>query len=91
MLNSNSGIDPSSARAFGSSFPAGQNQGGANAFGLGGTPYFDALLLFVCRNGSTCSTVQFSGGIPGLQNYNMQAGLQNRYSYQHLDHNVLVM
>ncbi|DBA91673.1 TPA: hypothetical protein ACH3X1_003273 [Trebouxia sp. C0004] len=53
MLNTNSGIDPSSARAFGTTFPAGQNQGGANAFGLG-------------------------GGIPGLQNYNMQSGLQNR-------------
>ena len=36
MLNSNSGIDHSSARAFGSSFPAGQNQNGANAFGLAG-------------------------------------------------------
>lgn len=36
MLNSNSGLDHSSARAFGSSFPAGQNQNGANAFGLAG-------------------------------------------------------
>ena len=39
MLNSNSGIDHSSARAFGSSFPAGQNQNGANAFGLAGLSY----------------------------------------------------
>ena len=39
MLNSNSGLDHSSARAFGSSFPAGQNQNGANAFGLAGASY----------------------------------------------------
>ena len=39
MLNSNSGLDHSSARAFGTSFPAGQNQNGANAFGLAGASH----------------------------------------------------
>lgn len=56
MLNTNSGIDPSSARAFGTTFPAGQNQGGANAFGLGGRSRW----YIVCRvftKGGDCDTV----------------------------------
>ena len=59
MLNSNAGIDPSTARGFGTAF-SGQNQAGANAFGLGGaqlSPHispvaqdkFAMLVLPTCR------------------------------------------
>lgn len=56
MLNTNSGIDPSSARAFGTTFPAGQNQGGANAFGLGGTPS-RLLQIFAMHMCQQCNKV----------------------------------
>ena len=56
MLNTNSGIDPSSARAFGTTFPAGQNQGGANAFGLGGTSWW-YIVCQMLTYGGDCDTV----------------------------------
>jgi len=45
----------------------------------------------VCHGGTLCVgrrhmvmtvTLCCAGGIPGLQNYNMQSGLQNRYAAQ---------